>query len=207
MKIYLTPVSNMKPTQITVGFIEVQYKKQKLSQLSPLSLKRYLKEHPIPAVIGPKNQLYLTDKHHMAKALIELNIKNCYFTVQHNFSDIPEHKFFSVLEVLELIHPYDEKGNKVNISLIPSSIKELKDDPYRSLASFVKRNHGFIKIPKPYIEFLWADFLRQHISVEEINKDITKATKKATQICTSEKASHLLGYIHHNYSKNKTSIF
>lgn len=203
MKIYINSVQHIKPTQITVGFIEVKYKKDKLSHLSQLALKRYLKEHPIPVVVGPKNQLYLIDKHHMAKALIELNIKNCYFTVQHNFSDIAEDKFFPVLEVLELIHPYDENGNKVDISLIPDSIKQLKDDPYRSLASFVKRNHGFIKVNKPYIEFLWADFLREHISKDEIQNNIEKATKKATTLCTSNKASHLLGYIHHNYSKKK----
>lgn len=202
MKICLTRVSDMTPTQITVGLQEVQYKKEKIKRMSAENLKKYLKDNPIPAVIGSDGKMYLTDKHHMGRALTELGIEKCYFRVQHDLSDIPMDKFFPVMEVLELVHPYNEFGKRVDYHEIPQSLKELKDDPYRSLASVVKRMGGFIKINKAYIEFEWAEFLRNYISPEEIYKNIDKAATKAFSLCVSEQAHHMLGYIH-NKNNNK----
>lgn len=203
MKLYITKVENMRPTQVTVGFIEVQIKKNKLSSMNDIALKKYLKSNPIPAVIGPGSKMYLTDKHHMGRALTELKIEKCYFKVEYNLTDIPENKFFQVLEVLELIHPYNEFGSKVDFSKIPLKLQDLIDDPYRSLASEVKRAHGFIKIPKPYIEFEWADFLRSYISIKEIQTDMKSAVDKSLIMCHSAKAKHMPGYIHQSFKMKK----
>ena len=46
---------------------------------------------------------------------------------------------------------------------IPSTVSELLDDPFRSLAGELRRAGGYAKAPAPYSEFRWADFLRRRI--------------------------------------------
>ncbi len=52
-KLHECHVSRLHPTQITVGMIEVHDKRKHLRDLGHHERKQYLKERPIPAVLGP----------------------------------------------------------------------------------------------------------------------------------------------------------
>lgn len=203
MKIHECKVKKMHPTQITVGMAEVREKKVILSELKNGKLIEFLREHPIPAVIGPEDKMYLTDHHHLGRALTDLGIENCFFMVDHDLSTIAHEKFYQVMETLELLHPYDEKGIKKDYGDIPRHIEHLIDDPYRSLAGFVRRQGGYVKANKPYTEFLWADFFRPHIDCDLINQDIEKAIQQALELVHVKNASHLPGYISQPYPIKK----
>lgn len=195
MKIYETKVRAMRPTQVAVGYAEVEEKKHKLSKLNEHELRKHLKENPLPAVAGPDGKMYLTDHHHLGRALTELGIETCYFKVDLDLSEVPEDKFFSVLEVLELVHPFDENGVKVPFSKIPKRLESLKNDPYRALAGFVRKGGGYQKVNKPYLEFQWADFFRNLISKEELEQDIQKCVVIGIHLAQSEAAKDMLGWV------------
>lgn len=196
MKIYQTLTKKMKPTQICVGYAEVADKVNKLKKLNKNQLNKYLKENPLPAVAGPDGSMYLTDHHHLGRALLELGIPNCFFVVQHDFSSVPENKFFDVLKLLELVHPHDENGVFQDYKDIPKSLMELKDDPYRALAGFVRKAGGYQKVEKAYLEFQWADFFRDKFPVEVLKtkRGMKKSVVQGIKIAHSVESSHMLGW-------------
>lgn len=211
MKKYSGSIDMIHPTQCTVGYAEVAVKMEELLNYEKEgTLSKYLKNKDIPCVLGPDNIIYITDHHHMGLALTllaaewqENNSKNtkdenpfskCNFSIYYDFSksNLPKKEFFKVLDSLELTHKFDENGHPSTI--IPKLLIDLQNDPYRSLAGFVRKSGGYKKINKPYLEFFWADFFRQHITLEEIEMDIKESVSKGVQIALSEKAKHLPGW-------------
>lgn len=196
MKIYETTTKKMRPTQICVGYAEVEDKIHKLSHFNKHELDKFLRENPLPAVAGPDGEMHLTDHHHLGRALQELKIKDCYFIVQHDLSKLPDEKFFDLMKVLELIYPFDENGLERPCSEIPKHLSGLKDDPYRSLAGFVRKAGGYQKVPKAYLEFQWANFFRPLIPKEHLitHEGMKKSVVQAIDIAQSEQAKHMLGW-------------
>lgn len=196
MKIYETVTKKMRPTQICVGFAEVDDKIHKLSKFNKHELGKYLKENPLPAVAGPDGEMHLTDHHHLGKALLALKINECYFIVQHDLATLPEAKFFDVMKILELVYPFDENGDEHPCSYIPKCLTGLKDDPYRSLAGFVRKAGGYTKVPKAYLEFAWANYFRNLIPRSELltHEGMKHAVVEGIAIAQSSKSSHMLGW-------------
>lgn len=201
------------PTQVAVGYAEVAVKMDELLKYEKSNeLEKYLKSKVIPCVLGPDNIVYITDHHHLGLALTVLahdwdkeNPKKtennpftkCVFNILYDFSKskLPQKEFFKVLESLEFIHSYDENGQEVEPNAnIPKRLIDLKDDPYRSLAGFVRKAGGYNKVETHYIEFMWADYFREHITKEEVEKNFKKAVLKAIPLALSDEASHLPGW-------------
>jgi hypothetical protein len=195
MKIHEAKVHKMRPTQITVGMLEVNEKKEMISKMNDDELLDFLRKNPIPAVLGPEGRMYLTDHHHLGKALNDLNIDRCFFIVQHDLSTVPVEKFFDVLATLELVHPYDANGQKRDCCEIPHHIEHLIDDPYRSLAGFVRKAGGYVKTNKAYTEFLWADYFRDKINIDDINNNLEKTIAHAVELAKKDAAKNLPGFI------------
>jgi hypothetical protein len=65
----LIEITQLHPTQAAVGYFEVKQKADKLSGKKPSKFREYLAEHVVPIVIGPGGGAYLTDHHHLARAL------------------------------------------------------------------------------------------------------------------------------------------
>ena len=74
----LTPVAvkDLRPTQITVGMREVTLKRQMIRAQSAKKTGTFLGNHMIPVVLGPKKKNYVIDHHHLARALIEEDVKD-----------------------------------------------------------------------------------------------------------------------------------
>jgi len=193
------PLVKLRATQIGVGELEVEQKRERLRTLEeqPLELQKYFVSHAIPVVMGPKGKAYITDHHHLGRALVKENYKAAPVRIDLDLSYLSKKKFRAKMVELGFVYPYDENGVKQPLSVIfqSKSLLDMKDDPYRSLAGFVRSAGGFSKVEVPYTEFQWANFFRTRISLDLINKDFDEAVRQATKLAHTKEAKGLPGYI------------
>ena len=188
------PIKELRPTQITVGMREVKEKRKRWREQSGKKGADFLGKHMIPVVLGPKDRHYVIDHHHLARALHEEGVQDVDVTVVANLSKLEPDAFWFVLDNLNLMHPFDDKGVRRSHTDIPKSVTELIDDPFRSLAGELRRAGGFAKDTLPFSEFLWADFLRRRVKRKMIEDDFAHAMEKAMEAAKSEEADYLPGW-------------
>lgn len=184
-------VDELRPTQITVGMREVALKRRMIRAQSPEKTGIFLGRHMVPVVLGPKKRNYVTDHHHLARALLEVGVKDVFVTVIRDLSGLDKEAFFVVLDNRGWMHPFDENGRRRNFDAIPKTMAELVDDPYRSIAGELRRQGSFAKDTTPFGEFLWADFLRRRIDRNAVAKNFDKAMKQALVLAKSKGADYL----------------
>jgi len=171
-------VSKLKPTQNAAGFDEVNDKIARYSAKSKADLKDYLIVHPVPVVIGNGGQFYLTDHHHLANALwktaegkneagIDTGNVRVAVSVLHNIAPLKGYHFWKVMQETRLLYLFDNYGGgPIRPKDLCQHIKDLANDPYRSLAWEVRTRYGYGKSPHAFAEFLWADFFRIRIIID-----------------------------------------
>jgi len=193
-KLHEWEIKKLHPTQITVGLIEVDDRRRQLQALKKHEQKDYLLAHPMPAVTGPEGRLYITDHHHLGRAAWELDIDNAFFTHEGDLSSLEPESFWREMLAHHWAHPYDQNGALRPWREIPRRLDELRDDPYRSLACFVRRAGGFDKTPTAFAEFLWADFFRRRVPMAPGLEEFKKAVSQALALAHSPEAASLPGY-------------
>ena len=162
-KLQIASIKSLRPTQLTIGFIEVEVKRKALAALSPEDRAAFLQAHPMPAVIGPEKELYITDHHHLGRAALEAKIDEAWFEVEADLSSLTMSRFWLEMDKQSWVHPLDEHGIRHRYEFVPRSLDKLVDDIYRSLAGFVRDAGGYDKTHTAFAEFIWADFFRaQH---------------------------------------------
>lgn len=189
-----TPILSLRPTQMTLGMREVQEKRKAWRALDPKKLNNFLDSHMVPIIVGPSKEHYLTDHHHLARALHDNGIKSVFTIVIADLHQLDEDAFWTVLDFRAWTHPYDGKGRRRAYSELPKTVAGLKDDPYRSLAGELRRLGGFAKDSTPFSEFLWADFLRRRIKNKAIEKDFKASLAQALELAKTEAANYLPGW-------------
>ena len=188
------PVADLRPTQMTVGWREVQHKRQQWHGANGEERAQLLRRHVLPAVIGPKKKHYIVDHHHFARALLEEGADRVAVYVLADLSHLPKPNFWTYLDNSSWCHAYDERGRRRDLSDIPKRLHKMADDPYRSLAGELIRRGGCAKSSKPFSEFLWADYLRHRIDTEAIKSDYSEAVKEALDLAKNEEAKSLPGW-------------
>ncbi|RUW83558.1 chromosome partitioning protein ParB, partial [Mesorhizobium sp. M8A.F.Ca.ET.023.01.1.1] len=118
------PVKELRPTQITVGMREVDLKRQLVRSQSAANTGAFLGKHMIPVVLGPKNRNYVTDHHHLARALIEEGVKDVLVTVISDLSALDKDAFLFMLDNRGWMHPFDENGQRRAYAALPKTIGE-----------------------------------------------------------------------------------
>lgn len=161
-------LAELQPTQMTVGTAEVAVKRAQWAGLKRKEREHLLTSHCFPAVKGPKGRYYITDHHHLGMALHEEKVDKVWVMPLADLSDLEGETFWRVMEFRHWAHPYDDKGQRANYAAIPARISKLRDDPYRSLAGFVRQAGGYAKDAAPFSEFLWADFFRPQVSRKQL---------------------------------------
>lgn len=194
MKIQETAVRQLLPTQLTVGMIEVREKARHLKELKPKDLQDFLGDHPMPVVTGPGDKRYITDHHHLARAALDAGISSVFFSLQADLSKCRTDEFWPEMDRNRWVHPLDANGVRHHYVLIPTDLNKLVDDVYRSLAAFVRNGGGYDKTPLPYAEFVWADFFRRNVAIEDIKANFNAAVETAIPLAHSEIAARLPGY-------------
>jgi hypothetical protein len=194
--IRLTPVDiqEIRPTQMTVGFLEIDYRINKWKKMNKLTDKNFLEKHVIPVVIGPNKKYYAVDQHHLTSALIKCNIDKVYITIMSNLKCLNEEEFWRYCDRKGWCHTFDENGNRREYKDIPKKMKDLKDDPYRSLAGQLRRIGGYAKDQTCFSEFIIADYFRNRIDKKLLSVDFDSALKVAYTMMRSEECKFLPGW-------------
>jgi len=188
-------VSELHPTQISVGMTEVKVKEHKLKKMDKDELKKFKRENPEPSVLGPGGKYYIVDHHHLARALFESGVDSTWCNVIADYSGYSMSDFWNKMSERNWVYPYDENGHgPMSYSAIPARVEDLKDDPYRSLAGFVRKAGGYDKSQTPFTEFKWADFFRARISGRDIEDDFDACVEKGVKLAHSPEAAGLPGY-------------
>ena len=187
-------ITDLRPTQITVGMREVAAKRARWREESKRKKPEYLGKHMIPVVLGPRDRHYIIDHHHLALALHHEGVKDVLITVVANLHNLDSDSFWFVLDNQNWMHPFDDNGRRRGYAEIPKSVRGLVDDPFRSLAGELRRAGGFAKDTTPFSEFLWADFLRRRIKRKAVEDNFAHAVERALQIAKSREADYLPGW-------------
>lgn len=143
----------LHPTQVTAGMLEVEEKRKHFQPLSGDDLRRAIKALPMPAVLGRDGKHFIIDHHHLGRALWDARIDYAYVDVVSDFSKLATEAFWSEMALKRWVHPYDEQGILHGIAAIPGHVSGLVDDPFRSLAAFVRDAGGYAKTPEPFADF------------------------------------------------------
>ena len=188
------PIAELRPNQITVGMREVQAKRKAWRAKSSDKVAEYLGRRMIPVILGPKDRHYIIDHHHLARALHDEGVESVLISVVAKLGRLDADAFWFVLDNRGWTHPFDETGKRRDYADIPRSVKELKDDPFRSLAGELRRIGGFAKDTTPFSEFLWADFLRRRVKRNLVEEQFDKALEQAMSLAKGTDADYLPGW-------------
>ncbi len=192
--LFEAPLSQLRPTQITVGFAEVAEKRKDWAKLKRAARKAKMREELFPVVKGPHSGLYILDHHHAALALLQEGADSVQVGLVKDLSGLSDVAFWIFLDHFSWMHAYDARGRKRGFEAIPKRLQDLRNDPYRSFAGDVRDAGGFAKPVEPFQEFLWANFFRAAISAKSLKSDHDKAIKKALELAKSTDARHLPGW-------------
>jgi hypothetical protein len=189
-----SPIKALRPTQLTVGLLEVEVKRRRLEALDRDAREAFLEAHPMPVVIGPAGKLYITDHHHLARAAFDARIEEACFRIAADYSSLQPEKFWRTMNKQFWVHPLDQNGVRHRYEHIPRDVSKLVDDVYRSLAGFVRDSGGFRKTTAAFAEFIWADYFRRNIAIEDVRKDFAAAMRHAKRLAKSPRAKRIPGY-------------
>lgn len=187
-------LAELRPTQMTVGLMEVERRRAKWRGLEAAARHTFLASHMVPTVIGPNERRYIVDNHHLCRALYEEGETGVFAMTLADLSKLDKPRFWYFMDHKGWAHPYDETGTRRDFKDIPKSVPELVDDPFRSLAGATRRQGGFAKDSTPFSEFLWADFFRDHFKAAEIQQKFPKALAEAIDLARTKEAGYLPGW-------------
>ena len=193
-KVQEWPISELHPTQLTAGMIEVKDKKHHLVKLDAAEQRKFMQENPFPVVQGPKGRVFVTDHHHLGRAALEAGVASAFVDIVADLSALGTDAFWAEMDRRSWVHPLDENGVRHRYAAIPRHLDGLVDDVYRSLARYVRAAGGFDKTPTAFAEFVWADFFRRAIAIEDLRDDFEAAVKAALPLASSERARGLPGF-------------
>ena len=189
-----TPIAELRPTQMTLGLREVERKRQSWRGKDGDAKQATLATHMVPIVLGPGGERYITDHHHLARALLEDGQTEVFVTAVGDLRKADRRYFWALMDFHGWTHPYDDKGHRRDYEDLPETVADMKDDPYRSLAGALRQAGGFAKDSTPFSEFVWADFFRKRIAAKALKNEFDAALKEAQAMAKSADADYLPGW-------------
>jgi hypothetical protein len=104
-------VAELQPTQLCVGLAEVRSRQVDFSQESAQERRRYLGSKPVPLVRNPEGQLWMVDRHHRLRALVEMEPEaRAFGYVVHESSASSRVAVLAELEQRGWLYLYDGRG-------------------------------------------------------------------------------------------------
>ncbi len=188
---------DLHPTQMCIGYAEISARKKQFSNLDLKNRLKYLRSKPIPIIKNQNNELWILDRHHRLRALIELDKKSkAYGYLLEEIKTTEQTKVLQFLNERGWLYLHDSRGIGPHAyNLLPKTLLDMKDDPYRSLIWKLKKE-GFIS-PEPlipYHEFHWSRWLRTRSLPPFNSNHLYPALTIARKIVSSKAASHLPGW-------------
>ncbi|MEB3322451.1 MAG: ParB-like protein [Synechococcaceae cyanobacterium] len=191
------PVAVLRPTQLCVGLAEVRSRQADFRSESPDERRRYLRQKPVPLVRSGRGQLWMVDRHHRLRALLEMDpAAEAFGYVALELSAAEPAEVLDTLAGRGWLYLHDRRGHgPFPPSVLPDRLTELQDDPYRSLVWKLKRE-GLIA-PQPLIpfhEFRWGAWLRSRSLPPFSSERLEPALPAARALVRSRAAAHLAGW-------------
>jgi hypothetical protein len=91
-----------------------------------------------------------------------------YVKVMGNATTLEDVHFWKTMHEQNYVYLFDRAGGgPQQPGTLPSHIKDLKFDLYRSLAWIVREHHGYVKNTASFSEFKWANFFRTRILLDQ----------------------------------------
>nr|WP_306850152.1 ParB/Srx family N-terminal domain-containing protein [Cupriavidus necator] len=195
----IAELARLRPTQLTLGYVHVHHKMEVTQRHADPrdreALRRFMRRHRIKTVVGPGGELYIVDHHHWARAWLDLGYQLAPVQVVADLSHLDAAAFWKRMRRLGHVHPYDERGKRLGPAALPSTVRSMRDDPYRSLAAFAREAGAYRKPGNAYGDFCWAGFLR-----ERVEQDLGSiagfglALAESIKLARSARARRLPGY-------------
>lgn len=173
----------LRPTQMAVGYDEVEVKRSKWRALTPDGKAHFLETHPFPAVTGPGERYFMIDGHHMGLALLREGVDAVSVRQVENLSKTTESEFFQALQQRGFV--YLREPTRRGLRELPRTLRDLADDPYRSFVAQLRRSCACPKDRTPFAEFRWADFLRSRLKADLLRTNHAGAVKTAHKLLRS----------------------
>jgi hypothetical protein len=192
------PLRSLRPTQMTVGMRKVAEKRRKLRGVAAKKRLAHMTVQLYPAVKGPNKAFYIIDHHHEALAALQEGAVDVTVGLVVDLSRLSKEAFWVYLDHRSWVHCYDRNGRRQPFSEVPRRFDELTDDPYRSLAASVEDAGGFSKPDEPFLEFLWANHFRAHISEAELDRHYRRSVAQAVRLARSKDSRFLPGWAGRN---------
>jgi hypothetical protein len=191
-------VLDLKPTQFAVGMLEVDKKIEIVRAYGKKKIRWYVEKHPVPIVISPHGERYLVDHHHFLIVCYHVGIKKVNVRVVDDLSRSKMSysqfwKWMCKTHNVYLFCPFGEGPR--NALYLPRDIRGLADDPYRSVAWFVRKSGAFEHSDRNFAEFKWANFFRSHRLLDRLGlRCFPQAMVKAVALAQSPAAKRLPGF-------------
>lgn len=162
-------VSTVRPTQFAVGMVAVRCRQARMEKKSPAELRHWLgkKKRRVPTVIGPDGNFYITDRQHLAAALLHSRFnaaqKQLVLRIDYNLYARPEPRLGmsefwrnmqgesvpgGMNDGIQRVWLYDVHGNPSSPANLPVRIADLVNDSFRTLSRWVRDACGYIKSGK-----------------------------------------------------------
>ena len=191
-------ILDLKPTQFAVGMLEIDEKIAIVRGYSKKKLKAYIDENPVPVVVSPQGEFYVVDHHHFLCVCYHIGIKKVRITISKDLSqeEMTYASFWDWMFKNRSAYPFCQFGEGPRKALyLPKDIRGLADDPYRSLAWFVRKAGAFENSDRNFAEFKWANFFRKKGLLDDNGpQSMHEALVQAVKLAQSPAAKKLPGY-------------
>jgi len=187
----------LQPTQMCVGMAEIRSRQRDFAEEDAADRRRYLRGKPTPLVRSAAGELWMVDRHHRLRALLELEPQATafgYVALQLEVSE--RHQVLEALHQRGWLYLYDGRGlGPLAPTALPSSLTGTLDDPYRSLVWKLKREKVIAAAPLiPFHEFRWGAWLRSRTLPPFSSDRLEPALPAARALARSRAAEHLAGW-------------
>src|SRR6476660_10147871 len=91
-------VSDLFPTQVTVGMREVEIKRRQWREKPNDKAANYLNTHRVPVILGPDARHYIIDRHHLTLALHDEGVREIPVSIVANMTEFSFGEFWTTLE-------------------------------------------------------------------------------------------------------------
>lgn len=187
-------VDRLRPTQLTLGLDDVVRRRAKIAAMNERELDAYLEKKAVPHVVGPGGGLWLTDHHHLVRALWEEGKPTAILGERlADWSKLDVKAFWRRMDEQDLCWPIDADGNRRPYAAIPEHVSKMTDNPWRTLARRV-RGDAFADLDTPFQEFMWGDYFRSFMSRRLIDTDVDLAADVARRLARLSEAQDLPGW-------------
>jgi hypothetical protein len=190
----------LQPTQLCVGLAEVRSRQADFLAESSNERRSYLGSKPVPLARSSSGAVWMMDRHHRLRALLELEPEAVAFG--YVVLEVDSDDRSVVLQELHQrgwLYLHDGRGlGPLPATALPTTLLGLQDDPYRSLVWKLKKERLIEPAPLiPFHEFRWGAWLRSRPLPPFSSQNLEPALPAARSFARSGAASHLAGWKGH----------